>query len=69
MAERLHADASYQWSDFDQKLVYKVREGSRLAVVSLEIYGHLRGQTTNPDKLYRDEIAHVIRSLGLTPPA
>jgi hypothetical protein len=84
-AERLNADTSYQWSDFDPKLVEEVRRGfpglppaavaTALRIwghlhglVSLEIYGHLRGQTTNPDKLYRDEIAHLIRSLGLTPP-
>nr|WP_276514929.1 TetR/AcrR family transcriptional regulator [Nocardia transvalensis] len=37
-------------------------------LVSLEILGHLRAQTTNPDKLYRTEITHLIRALGLTPP-
>ncbi|WP_040812219.1 TetR/AcrR family transcriptional regulator [Nocardia concava] len=37
-------------------------------LVSLEILGHLRSQTTNPDKLYRNEIGHLIRALGLTPP-
>ncbi|WP_067574504.1 TetR/AcrR family transcriptional regulator [Nocardia acidivorans] len=37
-------------------------------LVSLEILGILRTQTTNPDKLYRNETAHLIRSLGLTPP-
>ncbi|MFG2503824.1 TetR/AcrR family transcriptional regulator [Streptomyces sp. NPDC048441] len=34
-------------------------------LVSLEIYGHLLSQTVNPDKLYREEIAQLIRSLGL----
>lgn len=37
-------------------------------LVSLEIHGHLRTQTTNPEKLYRNETAHLIRSLGLTLP-
>ncbi|AHH19006.1 putative transcriptional regulator, TetR family [Nocardia nova SH22a] len=37
-------------------------------LVSLEVLGHLRSQTTNPDKLYRNEIGHLIRALGLTPP-
>jgi AcrR family transcriptional regulator len=37
-------------------------------LVSLEVLGHLRTQTTNPDKLYRNEIGHLIRALGLTPP-
>lgn len=34
-------------------------------LVSLEIYGHLLGQTVDPDKLYREEIAQMVRSLGL----
>ncbi|WP_227984687.1 TetR/AcrR family transcriptional regulator [Nocardia spumae] len=38
-------------------------------LVSLEILGHLRSQTTNPDKLYRNEIGHLIRALGLDPQA
>ncbi|MFI7665885.1 TetR/AcrR family transcriptional regulator [Nocardia sp. NPDC049526] len=37
-------------------------------LVSLEILGHLRSQTTDPEKLYRNEIRHLIRSLGLQPP-
>ncbi|MGV9840402.1 TetR/AcrR family transcriptional regulator [Nocardia niigatensis] len=37
-------------------------------LVSLEVLGHLRSQTTNPDKLYRNEIGHLIRALGLTSP-
>ena len=37
-------------------------------LVSLEILGHLRSQTTDPAKLYRNEIRHLIRSLGLKPP-
>ncbi|MEU9790539.1 hypothetical protein AB0E27_07890 [Streptomyces sparsogenes] len=32
---------------------------------SLEIYGHLRGQTPRPDKIYRAEPAQLIRGLGL----
>lgn len=38
-------------------------------LVSLEIYGHLRGQTGEPGKIYRTEILDLIRSLGLQPPA
>ncbi|MFQ6327334.1 TetR/AcrR family transcriptional regulator [Nocardia sp. CWNU-33] len=37
-------------------------------LVSLEILGHLRSQTNAPDKLYRNEIGHLVRSLGLTLP-
>lgn len=37
-------------------------------LVSLEILGHLRSQTTHPAKLYHNEIRHLIRSLGLNPP-
>ncbi|WP_131769990.1 TetR/AcrR family transcriptional regulator [Candidatus Protofrankia californiensis] len=36
-------------------------------LVSLEIYGHLRTQTISPDKLFREELTQLIRSLGLTP--
>jgi AcrR family transcriptional regulator len=35
-------------------------------LVSLEILGHLRTQTGKPDKLYHNEIGHLIRALGLT---
>ncbi|MGW3961404.1 TetR-like C-terminal domain-containing protein [Amycolatopsis sp. NPDC005003] len=38
-------------------------------LVSLEVLGHLRAQTTNPAKLYRNEITRLISSLGLTPPS
>ncbi|MGP3951407.1 TetR-like C-terminal domain-containing protein [Streptomyces sp. 7N604] len=34
-------------------------------LVSLEIYGHLLTQTLDPDKLYREELAQLVRSLGL----
>ncbi|WP_424636817.1 TetR/AcrR family transcriptional regulator [Embleya sp. AB8] len=37
-------------------------------LVSLEIYGHLRGQTGDPGRIYRTEMRDLIRSLGLTPP-
>ncbi|WP_406284188.1 TetR/AcrR family transcriptional regulator [Embleya sp. NBC_00896] len=37
--------------------------------VSLEIYGHLRGQTGDPGRIYRTEMLDLARSLGLTPPA
>ncbi|MFF0451942.1 TetR/AcrR family transcriptional regulator [Nocardia africana] len=36
-------------------------------LVSLEILGHLRTQTTDPEKLYRNEIGHLVRALGLDP--
>ncbi|MFJ9445912.1 TetR/AcrR family transcriptional regulator [Kitasatospora sp. NPDC101235] len=34
-------------------------------LVALEIYGHLRAQTPAPDKLFRSELAQLVRSLGL----
>ncbi|MEV7025699.1 TetR/AcrR family transcriptional regulator [Kitasatospora sp. NPDC093558] len=34
-------------------------------LVSLEIYGHLRGQTPSPDKLFRSELDQLVGSLGL----
>jgi AcrR family transcriptional regulator len=34
-------------------------------LVSLEVLGHLRTQTSNPEKLYRNEIGHLVRALGL----
>ncbi|MGP3924616.1 WHG domain-containing protein [Streptomyces sp. 8N616] len=34
-------------------------------LVSLEIYGHLLTQTLDPDKLYREELAQLVGSLGL----
>ncbi|MFI1333340.1 TetR/AcrR family transcriptional regulator [Streptomyces sp. NPDC020845] len=35
-------------------------------LVSLEIYGHMRVQTPRPDKIYRAELAQLIRGLGLS---
>jgi hypothetical protein len=37
--------------------------------VSLEIYGHLQTQAVSPEKLFREELAQLIRSLGITPQA
>ncbi|MBF6181997.1 transcriptional repressor BetI [Nocardia otitidiscaviarum] len=37
-------------------------------LVSLEIRGNLGAQTTNPEKLYRNEVFALLRSFGLTPP-
>ena len=37
-------------------------------MISLEIYGHMRGQTRAPDKVFRSEVFGLIASLGLTPP-
>ncbi|MFG3053339.1 TetR/AcrR family transcriptional regulator [Kitasatospora sp. NPDC048239] len=34
-------------------------------LVALEVYGHLRTQTPSPDKLFRAELAELVRSLGL----
>ncbi|WP_328400197.1 TetR-like C-terminal domain-containing protein [Streptomyces sp. NBC_00390] len=36
-------------------------------LVPLEIYGHLRTQTISPDKLFREELAQLIRSLNIAP--
>ncbi|WP_372407601.1 TetR/AcrR family transcriptional regulator [Streptomyces luteireticuli] len=36
-------------------------------LVSLEVYGHLHTQTTDPDKLFREEVAQLVRSLGIPP--
>lgn len=37
-------------------------------LVSLEVRGNLGAQTTNPAKLYRNEVSALIRSFGLEPP-
>lgn len=47
-AERLNADTSYQWSDFDPKLVDAVRRGfpdlpPAAVATALRIWGHLHG--------------------------
>ncbi|MEU9877791.1 TetR/AcrR family transcriptional regulator [Streptomyces phaeochromogenes] len=34
-------------------------------LVSLEVYGHLRTQTTSPDKLFREEVTQLVRSLDI----
>ncbi|MFD7560847.1 TetR/AcrR family transcriptional regulator [Streptomyces sp. NPDC059835] len=36
-------------------------------LVSLEIYGHLQTQALSPEKLFREELAQLNRSLGITP--
>ncbi|MFJ5846861.1 TetR/AcrR family transcriptional regulator [Streptomyces sp. NPDC092903] len=36
-------------------------------LVSLEIYGHLQTQALSPEKLFREELAQLIQSLGITP--
>jgi hypothetical protein len=33
--------------------------------VSLEVYGHLRTQTTGLDKLFQEELAQLTQSLGI----
>jgi AcrR family transcriptional regulator len=40
--------------------------GRMHGLVSLEVYGHLRPQMTDPAKLYRAELLDMIRTLGLT---
>jgi AcrR family transcriptional regulator len=37
-------------------------------LLTLEIYGHLRHQVTEPAKLYEADMHDLIRTLGLTPP-
>ncbi|MEU8438162.1 TetR/AcrR family transcriptional regulator [Streptomyces sp. NPDC029216] len=34
-------------------------------LITLEVYGHLRTQTLSPDKLYREELADLVRLLGV----
>ncbi|MBD0418972.1 TetR/AcrR family transcriptional regulator [Streptomyces sp. TRM S81-3] len=34
-------------------------------LVSLEVYGHMHNQTTNPEKLFREEIAQLLQTLGV----
>lgn len=41
--------------------------GRMHGLLSLEIYGHLRTLTSDPDKLYHAELLDLIRSLGLAP--
>ncbi|MEV0374456.1 TetR/AcrR family transcriptional regulator [Streptomyces sp. NPDC050636] len=36
-------------------------------LVSLEVYGHLHTQTISPDKLFREELTALVRSLGIAP--
>lgn len=38
--------------------------GRMHGLVALEVYGHLRGQTTDPAKLYEAELSDLVRSLG-----
>ncbi|MET4924108.1 TetR/AcrR family transcriptional regulator [Streptomyces sp. PSRA5] len=40
--------------------------GRMHGLVSLEIYGHLGGQTGAPEKIYRAEMRDLVRSLGLS---
>ncbi|MFD6277999.1 TetR/AcrR family transcriptional regulator [Streptomyces sp. NPDC060209] len=36
-------------------------------MVALEVYGHLRHQTSEPEKIHRTEMLDLLSSLGLTP--
>ncbi|MFF1613319.1 WHG domain-containing protein [Amycolatopsis sp. NPDC058278] len=84
-AKDRYTDDSFEWADFDEKLVREVQAefpglppatvalalriwGHLHGPVSFEVLGHLRAQTTNPAKLYHNEIARLISSLGLIPP-
>ncbi|MEU1816920.1 TetR/AcrR family transcriptional regulator [Streptomyces roseifaciens] len=83
-AGRLYEGGDFEWSDFDDGLLAKVRPafpdlppaavalalriwGHLHGLISLEVYGHLRAQTTSPDKLFRQELTALIRSLGMAP--
>lgn len=35
--------------------------------VSLEVYGHMQGQTHSPDKLFHEELTQLLRALALPP--
>ncbi|MFF0018704.1 TetR/AcrR family transcriptional regulator [Streptomyces sp. NPDC005374] len=34
-------------------------------LVSLEVYGHMRNQTVSPEKLFHEELAQLLRGLGI----
>ncbi|MGY1900238.1 TetR-like C-terminal domain-containing protein [Nocardia gipuzkoensis] len=38
--------------------------GRMHGLIALEVYGHLRPQTTDPAKLFRAELRDLVRSLG-----
>jgi hypothetical protein len=46
-------------------LALRIR-GHLHGLVSLEIYGHMRTMTRNPDKLFNEELTQLLRSLALT---
>jgi AcrR family transcriptional regulator len=47
-------------------LALRIR-GHLHGLVSLEIYGHMRTMTLNPDKLFNEELNQLLRALALTP--
>jgi AcrR family transcriptional regulator len=47
-------------------LALRIR-GHLHGLVSLEIYGHMRTMTLNPDKLFNEELTQLLRALALTP--
>ncbi|MFD6299591.1 hypothetical protein ACFWFU_32715 [Streptomyces sp. NPDC060235] len=60
--------AATSWSDAvrrDGRL--RIGDGRLHGLVSLEVYGHLRTQTISPDKLFRQELTALLRSLGIAP--
>jgi AcrR family transcriptional regulator len=48
-------------------LALRIR-GHLHGLVSLEVYGHMRTQTLSPDKLFHEELTHLVRTLDATAP-
>jgi AcrR family transcriptional regulator len=63
----LVADVRAQFPDLPPAAIaLSLRVWGRMhGLVSLEVYGHLRGQTDNPGNIYRVELLDLIGSLGL----
>ncbi|MFF4491210.1 TetR-like C-terminal domain-containing protein [Streptomyces sp. NPDC001544] len=45
-------------------LALRIR-GHLHGLVSLEVYGHMHSQTTSPDKLFQEELAQLVQTLGV----
>jgi AcrR family transcriptional regulator len=65
-APELVADVRREFPDLPPAAVgLALRVWGRMhGLVALEVYGHLRGQTTDPAKLYEAELRDLVRSLG-----